>query len=183
MSRIGKLPIEIPKEVEVKLQNQELTIKGPLGLLKQPIPDNIEIEILKDKIIVKRKSDFKKIKALHGLVRSLINNHIIGVTKGWTKRLQLVGVGYRANLRGKTLILSLGYSHDIEYPIPDGINLKVDQQVKIELTGIDKQKVGQVSAIIRNFKPPEPYKGKGIKYEEEEIRRKAGKAGKSGKGK
>ncbi len=178
MSRIGRLPIIVPNNVELKYNNNELEIKGPLGIIKQQIPEGIEIKIESKTINVIRKSDLKKYKALHGLVRSLIYNHIVGVTKGWSKRLQLVGVGYRANLKGNVLVLSLGYSHDIEYKIPDGIQVKVDQQVKIELTGIDKQKVGQVSAIIRSFRPPEPYKGKGIRYEDELVRRKAGKAGK-----
>lgn len=178
MSRIGKLPIAVPNNVELKYNNNELQIKGPLGVIKEKIPEGITLKIEDKKIIVERLSDEKKYKALHGLIRSLINNHINGVTKGWTKKLQLVGVGYRANLKGNTLILSLGYSHDIEYKIPDDIQVKVDQQVKIELTGINKQKVGQVSAIIRGFRPPEPYKGKGIRYEDEELRRKAGKAGK-----
>lgn len=178
MSRIGKLPLEIPKGVEVKLQDNEILIKGQLGQLKQKIPEGIQVEISNNKIYVKRSSDLKQYKALHGLIRALINNHLIGVSKGWTKKLQLVGVGYRANLKGNILVLSLGYSHDVEYKIPEGIQIKIDQQVKIELTGVDKQKVGQVSAVIRNFRPPEPYKGKGIRYEDEVIRRKAGKAGK-----
>lgn len=178
MSRIGKLPLEIPKGVEVKLQDNEIFIKGPLGQLKQRIPEGIQVEISDQKIFVKRSSDLKKYKALHGLLRSLINNHLIGVSKGWTKKLQLIGVGYRANLKGNVLVLSLGFSHDVEYKIPEGIQIKIDQQVKIELTGVDKQKVGQVSAIIRSFRPPEPYKGKGIRYEDELVRKKAGKAGK-----
>ncbi|GIX42834.1 MAG: 50S ribosomal protein L6 [Leptospiraceae bacterium] len=178
MSRIGKLPIEIPKGVEVKVNGNLVNIKGPLGQITQKIPENIEVKIEDNKIKVERKNDLKQTKASHGLVRSLLKNHIIGVTQGWTKRLLLVGVGYRANLKGNTLVLSLGYSHDVNYDLPEGIKAKVDQQTKIELTGIDKQKVGQVAAVIRSFRPPEPYKGKGIRYEDEEIIRKAGKAGK-----
>ncbi len=178
MSRIGKLPIEIPKGVEVKINNDIVTIKGPLGQLTQKIPADIQVKIENNLIKVERKNDLKQTKALHGLIRSLLKNHIIGVTTGWTKKLQLVGVGYRANLKGNTLVLSLGFSHDVNFDLPNDVKAKVDQQVKIELTGIDKQKVGQVAAVIRSLKPPEPYKGKGIRYEDEEIIRKAGKTGK-----
>ncbi len=178
MSRIGKLPIQIPKGVEVKIQGENVTIKGPLGQLVQKVPDGIQVKIEDSKILVSRKDDLKKTKALHGLTRALLANHVKGVTEGWTKRLQLVGVGFRANLKGNTIVLSLGYSHDINYEVPSDIKVKIDQQTKIELTGIDKQKVGQVAAIIRSYRPPEPYKGKGIKYEDEEIIRKAGKTGK-----
>jgi large subunit ribosomal protein L6 len=178
MSRIGKLPIEIPKGVEVKINNDIVTIKGPLGQLSQKIPSDIQVKIENNLIKVERKNDLKQTKALHGLIRSLLKNHIIGVTTGWTKKLQLVGVGFRANLKGNTLVLSLGFSHDVNFDLPSDVKAKVDQQVKIELTGIDKQKVGQVAAVIRGLKPPEPYKGKGIRYEDEEIIRKAGKTGK-----
>jgi len=178
MSRIGKLPIEIPKGVEVKVDNNTVTIKGPLGQLSQKIPADIQVKIENNLLKVERKNDLKQTKALHGLIRSLLNNHIVGVTSGWTKKLQLVGVGYRANLKGNTLVLSLGFSHDVNFDLPNDVKAKVDQQVKIELTGIDKQKVGQVAAVIRSLKPPEPYKGKGIRYEDEEIIRKAGKTGK-----
>ncbi len=178
MSRIGKLPIQIPKGVEVKINGDVVNIKGPLGQLSQKLPEGITVKLEDNKIHVNRNNDLKKTKALHGLIRALLANHVKGVSEGWTKRLQLVGVGYRANLKGNTIILSLGYSHDINYDIPEGIKVKIDQQTKIELTGIDKQKVGQVAAVIRSYRPPEPYKGKGIKYEEEVILRKAGKAGK-----
>jgi large subunit ribosomal protein L6 len=178
MSRIGKIPIEIPSGVEVKVNQDLVTIKGPLGQLTQKIPPEIEVKVENNQVKVSRKNDLKQTKAYHGLIRALIKNHILGVSQGWTKKLQLVGVGYRANLKGNTLVLSLGYSHDINYEIPKEIKVKVDQQTKIELTGIDKQLVGQIAAVIRSFRPPEPYKGKGIRYENEEIIRKAGKAGK-----
>ncbi len=178
MSRIGKLPIDIPKNVEVKINNDTVIIKGPLGQIQNKIPEEIQVKIENNKIYVQRKNDEKSVKAKHGLIRALLANHVKGVVEGWTKKLQLVGVGYRANLKGNTIVLSLGYSHDINYDIPSDVKVKIDQQTKIEITGIDKQKVGQIAAIIRSFRPPEPYKGKGIRYEDEHIKRKAGKSGK-----
>ncbi|MCS7204686.1 MAG: 50S ribosomal protein L6 [Leptospiraceae bacterium] len=178
MSRIGVLPISLPKGVEVVVKDDEVLIKGPLGQITQKLPEGVSVKVENQQIIVQRKSDEKQHKANHGLTRALLNNHVLGVTKGWTKRLQLVGVGYRANLKGNTLVFTLGFSHEVQYELPKDVKATVDQQVKIELTGIDKQKVGQVAATIRALKPPEPYKGKGIKYEDEEIRRKAGKTGK-----
>ncbi len=178
MSRIGRLPIALPKGVEIKVQEEKIHIKGPLGNIEQKIPEGVQVQIEDNILKVHRISDSKQHKSNHGTLRALLMNHIKGVSEGWVKKLQLVGVGYRANLKGNILVLSLGYSHEINYEIPSDIKIKVDQQVKIELTGINKQKVGQIAANIRSFRPPEPYKGKGIKYEDEIIRRKAGKTGK-----
>lgn len=176
MSRIGKSPIAVPQGVEVRQAGSAVEVKGPKGQLSQLIPTGISLEIGAGVVHVKRKGDAKAVRSLHGLIRTLIANMVQGVTKGFEKELEIVGIGYRANVQGKNLQLNLGYSHPVLYPIPQGIELAVEKQTRITVKGIDKQKVGQVAAEIRGFKKPEPYKGKGIRYIGEQVRRKAGKA-------
>lgn len=178
MSRVGKQPISVPSGVEVKIgENNQVKVKGPKGLLEQAFHPDMLLKMEDSKITVFPPNEQQFYRALHGLTRSLISNMVEGVTKGFQKILEINGVGYRANVEGKKLNLQLGYSHPIAYAIPDGINITVDRQTVIKIDGIDKQLVGQVAANIREFRPPEPYKGKGIKYADEVIRRKAGKAG------
>lgn len=177
MSRIGKLPVEIPAGVDVKLNGQEVTVKGPKGTLTQVFHPDMIIEREGNVIVVKRPSDQKKHKALHGLTRSLIKNMVVGVTDGYSKTLEINGVGYRAQKQGKKLLLTLGLSHPIEIEEPAGITIEVLAQNQIIVKGIDKQAVGEIAAKIREKRPPEPYKGKGIKYSDEVILRKEGKTG------
>ncbi|MCL2224267.1 MAG: 50S ribosomal protein L6 [Defluviitaleaceae bacterium] len=179
MSRIGKLPIAVPAGVEVKIAaGNEVTVKGPKGTLSRKLSPDMTIALEAGQVTVTRPNDLKRFKALHGLTRTLINNMVVGVTEGYVKRLEINGTGYRAAKSGKKLTLNLGYSHPVEMTDPDGIESTVDGTAKIIISGIDKEKVGQYAANIREKRPPEPYKGKGIKYENEYIRRKAGKAGK-----
>ena len=179
MSRIGRMPVQIPAGVEVKIaEGNVVTVKGPKGTLEKQLPQEMSITQEDGAIIVKRPNDLKKFKSLHGLTRSLINNMVIGVTDGFEKTLEINGVGYRAQKQGKKLVLSLGYSHPVEMEDPDGLEAVVDGQNKIIVRGIDKEKVGQYAAEIRFKRQPEPYKGKGIKYSDEVIRRKEGKTGK-----
>lgn len=178
MSRIGKMPVVIPKGVDIKKNGLELTVKGPKGELKSSFHKDINIEVEAENIIVTRPSDNKLHRSLHGLTRTLVNNMVVGVTTGFQKNLEINGVGYRAQKQGKKLVLSLGYSHPVEIEEPDGITLEVPAQNKITVLGIDKQLVGETAAKIRKFREPEPYKGKGIKYDTEVVRRKVGKAGK-----
>ena len=179
MSRIGRAPINVPSGVEVKLEaGNNITVKGPKGTLSRKLVDDMNIAIDGAVITVTRPSELKRYKALHGLTRTLINNMIIGVTEGYTKTLEINGVGYRAAKNGDKLILTLGYSHPVEMTDPNGITSTLDGQTKIIISGIDKERVGQYAAEIRAKRPPEPYKGKGVKYSTETIRRKAGKAGK-----
>ena len=179
MSRIGRMPIAVPAGVTVDIaENNHVTVKGPKGTLERTLPTEMEIKKEGDEIIVTRPNDLKKMKSLHGLTRTLINNMVIGVTDGYTKELEVNGVGYRAQKQGKKLILSLGYSHPVEMEDPEGLESVLDGQNKITIKGIDKQKVGQYAAEIREKRKPEPYKGKGIKYADEVIRRKVGKTGK-----
>ena len=177
MSRIGKQPIVIPEAVEVDIDGHEVHVKGPRGEVSGSIPDRISIEQRDGEVVVERQSDSTRDRALHGLARSLVANMVEGVTEGYVKRLEIVGVGYRAEASGDRLSLALGFSHPIEYDIPEGIEVTTPQATQVEVSGADKQKVGQVAAEIRAFRPAEPYKGKGIKYEGEHIRRKAGKTG------
>ena len=178
MSRIGKLPVAIPAGVEVKLEEGNvITVKGPKGTLTSKLVDDLDIKVEGSEVIVTRPSDLKRYKSLHGLTRTLIFNMVEGVTNGYTKELEINGVGYRAAKAGKKLTLTLGYSHPVEMEDPEGIETKVDGN-KITVSGIDKEKVGQFAAEIRTKRPPEPYKGKGIKYTTETIRRKVGKTGK-----
>jgi large subunit ribosomal protein L6 len=178
MSRIGKLPIPVPDGVQVQIHGQNVTVKGPKGTLSLAAHPAVQVQLEERHILCRRSSDEKSHKALHGLTRSLLRNMVDGVVKGFERRLDLVGVGYRASLLGPTnLNLALGYSHPIIYPIPEGIKVEVKDQTQVVVSGIDKQLVGAVAAKIRSFRPPEPYKGKGVKYAEERIRRKAGKTG------
>ena len=182
MSRIGKLPVKIPSVVDVQLNGKNLKVKGPKGELQREFHPDMKIEKEESAIKVLRPNDEPKNKALHGLTRTLISNMVLGVSEGFSKTLEVVGVGYKVDLKGKDLLLQLGYSHPVNYPAPNGIQFEVDgKQNLILVKGLDKQKVGQVSAEIRALRPPEPYKGKGIKYQNEIIRRKAGKAAVSGK--
>ena len=179
MSRIGRMPIAIPAGVAVDIaENNNVTIKGPKGELSRALPTEMSITVENNEIIVKRPNDLKKNKALHGLTRALLNNMVIGVTQGFSKTLLITGVGYRAAKQGNKLVLTLGYSHPIEMEEPEGIEIEVPEQTKIIVKGISKEKVGQCAAEIRSFRAPEPYKGKGIRYEDEHIRRKVGKTGK-----
>ena len=179
MSRIGKMPIAIPAGVTVTIaENNHVTVKGPKGTLERTLPAEMEIKQEGAEIIVKRPSEDKAHKSLHGLTRSLINNMVIGVTEGYSKTLEINGVGYRAAKTGKTLNLTLGYSHPIDMEDPEGITTTVEGTNIIKVEGIDKEKVGQHAAEIRGKRGPEPYKGKGIKYSTEHIRRKVGKTGK-----
>ncbi|MFC1653574.1 50S ribosomal protein L6 [Patescibacteria group bacterium] len=176
MSLIGLKPITIKEQVEISIEGDTVSAKGPKGELKSTLPlKNIKVEIKDKEIFVTRKSETRQIRANHGLVRSLIQNIVIGVSEGFEKKLELVGTGYRVAKQGDKLTLSLGYSHPIEYLAPEGIKLDIEGNNVIFIRGIDKQKVGQVAAEIRAKRPPEPYKGKGIKYSDEVIRRKAGK--------
>ena len=178
MSRIGKMPITIPAGVDVTIgANNEVTVKGPKGELHQVMPAEMVIEKNGDAIEVKRPSDIKKHKALHGLTRSLLHNMVVGTSEGFTKQLEINGVGYRAQKQGNKLVMNLGYSHQVEMEEIDGITIEVPQPNKINISGPDKQKVGQFAAEVREKRPPEPYKGKGIKYVDEHIRRKEGKTG------
>ncbi|MFQ5672242.1 MAG: 50S ribosomal protein L6 [Nitrospinales bacterium] len=177
MSRVGKLPVPLPQGVEFKLDNGLARVKGPKGQLQRKLHPNMKIEVDKGEIRVIRPNDERLNRGLHGLTRTLINNMVVGVTQGYTKVLNIVGVGYKVEQKGKDLVLQLGYSHPINYPVPEGIEFQVDSKKNtVAVTGIDKEKVGQVSAVIRSFRPPEPYKGKGVMYADEKIRRKAGKA-------
>lgn len=175
MSRIGKKPITIPKGVKVDINGSEIKISGPKGNLSSNIHNRITVDIESENIVVKRKSDEKQDKSLHGLWRALIANMVKGVSDGYQKKLEIVGVGFKAELKGKGVKLAVGYSHPILFNPPEGIKLEVPQPTNILISGIDKQLVGHVAAKIRSFKKTEPYKGKGIKYEGEYIRRKAGK--------
>ncbi|RLE14057.1 MAG: 50S ribosomal protein L6 [Actinobacteria bacterium] len=177
MSRIGNSPISLPPGVEVKVNGDTVVVKGPKGSLTQAINSSISVVVDDGTLSVSRQNDERENKALHGLTRALINNMVIGVTEGYSKELTAVGVGYRAALKGKTLELLVGFSHPVNIETPDGITLEVPEPTKIIVSGMDKQKVGQVAADIRAVRPPEPYKGKGIRYVDEYVRRKAGKAG------
>ncbi|MCK5513137.1 MAG: 50S ribosomal protein L6 [Deltaproteobacteria bacterium] len=177
MSRIGKMPITIPDGVKVAIDNSLVKVDGPKGHLAQRVPPGIGVSVEKGVVAISNKSSQKKSSALHGLTRSLIFNMVTGVSKGFEKSLELVGIGYRAELKGTALHLSLGYSHPVRFELPKGITAKLEKQTKITIEGIDKQLVGETAAIIRSFKKPEPYKGKGIKYVDERIMRKAGKTG------
>ena len=178
MSRIGRHPVAVPAGVEVKIaENNVVTVKGPKGTLEKALPTEMSIKIEDGQVVVTRPNDLKKMKSLHGLTRTLIQNMVIGVSQGYEKALEVNGVGYRAQKQGKKLVLSLGYSHPVEMEDPEGLESTVDGN-KIVVKGIDKEKVGQYAAEIRDKRRPEPYKGKGIKYADEVIRRKVGKTGK-----
>ena len=176
MSRIGKKPIEVPEEVEIRQDNSIIEVQGSKGTLTMKVPEGVEIVFDNGTIVVERLSDDKKGRSVHGLTRTLVANMVTGVTVGFEKTLEISGVGYRAEVNNDILRLLLGYSHPVEYKIPEGISAKVDKQVTIVISGIDKELVGRVAAAIRSFRKPEPYKGKGIKYSGERIRRKVGKS-------
>ena len=179
MSRIGRMPIAIPSGVTVEVaENNKVTVKGPKGTLERVLPEAMDIKVDGEEVVVSRPNDLKKNKALHGLTRTLIYNMVIGVTEGYEKKLEVNGVGYRAAKSGNKLTLNLGYSHPVEMEDPEGIETVLDGQNIIIVKGIDKEKVGQYAAEIRSKREPEPYKGKGIKYDTEVIRRKVGKTGK-----
>lgn len=176
MSRIGKKPIPIPKDVDIKIEGDLLTVKGPKGELKRRIHSDMRLSIDKEKIEVSASDETRDSRALHGLFRMLISNMVTGVTKGFERALEIVGVGYRVELNGRTAVFNLGYSHPIDFELPDGIDAKIDK-MRITLSGIDKELLGMTSAKIRSLRKPEPYKGKGIRYVGEVVRKKAGKAG------
>ncbi len=175
MSRIGKLPVAIPGGVTVDYSEPVLQVKGPRGELTLDVHPAMTVHVGEGEVVVRRPSDGRTHRSLHGLTRALIANMVHGVTAGYSKTLEIVGVGYRAQKKGRELVLSLGYSHTIDYPEPEGITLECPRQDVVVVHGIDKQKVGQVAAEIRSFRPPEPYKGKGVRYQGEQIRRKVGK--------
>ena len=177
MSRIGKQPINLPAGTEVSIQDSIITVKGPKGTLSQSIPSGISLEQVENQLLVKRESDMKQHRSLHGLIRALTFNMVYGVSEGFEKKLEMVGVGYRAQMQGEKLVINIGFSHPVEVEPPVGISFEVPAPTRISVKGIDKQLVGNTAANIRAIREPEPYKGKGIKYENEVIKRKAGKAG------
>lgn len=179
MSRIGKLPVNVPAGVTITVaQDNTVTVKGPKGELIQKLPEKIQLEASDGVYNVKRPDDGKESRSLHGLTRTLLNNMVVGVTDGYTKSLDVIGVGYRATLQGSKLVLNVGFSHPVEFEQPEGITFEVPSPNKVLVMGSNKQQVGQMAANIRKVRPPEPYKGKGIRYENEYVRRKEGKTGK-----
>jgi large subunit ribosomal protein L6 len=179
MSRIGKKPIDIPAGVDVKLMENTIKIKGPKGELQWSLPSGTKASVAENKVLVERENDLKKNKALHGLSRNLIANMVTGVTTGYQRVLEIVGVGFRGQVQGSRIVLSLGYSHPVEFNLPDGITAAVDQkQTQITLTGIDKQKIGQIAANLKALRKPDIYKGKGVRYAGQRLKLKAGKTGK-----
>jgi large subunit ribosomal protein L6 len=176
MSRIGKMPILIPDKVKVTIKDQLVTVKGPLGELSQEVDPSIELKQEDGNMVFIRKNEERQTRCYHGLYRSLIANMVTGVSTGYTKQLEMIGVGYRAEVKGKELVLLVGFSHPVNLPVPSGIKIDVDKQNNIKIEGIDKQLVGETAAQIRRIRPPEPYKGKGIRYTGEYVRRKAGKS-------
>ncbi|HOV90448.1 MAG TPA: 50S ribosomal protein L6 [Syntrophorhabdaceae bacterium] len=178
MSRIGRKPITLPESIKVDIKDGEVLVSGAKGSLKRPILDGIKVEIDGRTVYVKRENDEKKIKSYHGLMRTLISNMVEGIDKGFEKKLEIIGIGYRAEMQGDNLVLYLGYSHPIQFPLPEGISAQVDKQTLLTIKGIDKELVGQVAAKIRALRKPDVYKNKGIKYAGEFLRKKAGKSGK-----
>ena len=175
MSRIGKKPVPIPSGVTANVEGQTVKVKGPKGALQVVLPDDVEVKMDAGSVKVDPRNETKRARAMWGTSRTLVSNLVTGVSKGFERKLEITGVGYRAALQGKNLQIALGYSHDVIYPIPEGITIVTPRPIEIVITGIDKQKVGQVAAEIRAFRPPEPYKGKGVKYAGEFIFRKEGK--------
>jgi large subunit ribosomal protein L6 len=177
MSRIGKKPITIPKGVTVKADAGGVEVKGPKGAMKQPLPPGITAAVEDGNIVTKKNSDDQELAKFHGLARSLVNNAVVGVTDGWKKELDIVGVGYRAEMKGQQIHLALGYSHPIEFDVPKGIEVAIDKQTHITVTGVDRQLVGQVAANLRRLRQPDPYQQKGVRYTGEVLKKKAGKTG------
>jgi large subunit ribosomal protein L6 len=175
MSRIGKKPIPVPQDVKIAVEGNTVRVEGPKGQLSQRVPDGVSISIESNVLTVDRSSEHRNVRALHGLTRSLLANMVHGVKTGFERKLEIVGIGYRAQLAGKNLQLALGYSHPVIFPLPDGVQAEIERQVSITLKGADKALLGQVAAKLRDLRKPDPYKGKGIKYAEEQIRRKVGK--------
>ena len=180
MSRIGRLPIAVPSTVDVTIEGRQLTVKGPKGTLSRQLHPDISVSREDGTLVVTRPTEQKTHKQLHGLTRTLVNNMVVGVTDGYRKGLEITGVGYRAALSGRKLTLNLGYSHPVEIDPPEGISFEVENPTRLAVVGIDKELVGQIAAQVRSTRKPEPYKGKGVRYAGEQIRRKAGKAGKIG---
>jgi large subunit ribosomal protein L6 len=180
MSRIGRLPIAVPATVDVTIEGRQLTVKGPKGTLSRQLHPDMSVRQEDGSILVSRPTEQKTHKQLHGLTRTLVNNMVVGVTDGYRKGLEITGVGYRATLNGRKLTLNLGYSHPIEIDPPEGISFEVENPTRLAVVGIDKELVGQIAATVRSTRKPEPYKGKGVRYAGEQVRRKAGKAGKIG---
>jgi len=176
MSRVGKLPIPIPSEVKVNVSGESIQVVGPKGQLDRRLPGGAQVRTEDNQIVVQRPDDSRQARSIQGLTRTLLANMVIGVSQGFEKKLEIVGVGYRAERKDKGLVLTLGYSHPISYTLPPGIDVIVEKQVGLTVKGIDKELVGAVAAKIRSFRPPEPYKGKGIRYDGEYVRRKVGKA-------
>ncbi|MFO8063317.1 MAG: 50S ribosomal protein L6 [Spirochaetota bacterium] len=177
MSRVGKLPVPIPENVKVSVDKQVVTVEGPRGTMSQEFSPLVTVEVGENTIEVRRTKESKRAHAFHGLYRNLINNMVVGVTTGFSRTLLINGVGYRAELQGESLMLNLGFSNPIEYPVPEGLTITTDGPNKFTITGNSKEEVGQAASELRSLRPPEPYKGKGVKYEEERIVRKVGKAG------
>ena len=175
MSRIGKQPLPIPEKVKVQIGESEIQLSGPKGSLSSPVPQGITCEQKDNELVFARSDDTGPQRAFHGLARALAANAVRGVSEGFTKELDIVGVGFRAEMKGQSVILNLGFSHPIEYPIPDGIDVKVDKQTRLTISGVDRQQVGQVAAVIRSLRKPDPYKNKGIRYVGEILKKKAGK--------
>ncbi len=175
MSRIGKKPIAVPKNVTATVEGQKVTVKGPKGQLSLTLVDDVEVKLEDGAIVIKPRDDTKRARSMWGMSRSLVENIVKGTTNGFNRILEITGVGYRAAMEGKSLKLQLGYSHDVFYPVPEGISIAVPKPTEIQISGIEKDKVGQVAAEIRGFRGPEPYKGKGIRYQGEYIQRKEGK--------
>jgi len=175
MSRIGNKPVSLPKGVEVQVAGGELKVKGPKGQLTQQIVDGISFEVDEGRVQVNRSGDSKQFRANHGLMRALLNNMVTGVSAGFTKNLEIIGVGYKAEIKGNKAVFSLGFSHPIEFPFPEGVKVTVDKNTKVSVSGISKEAVGQAASEIRGFRPPDAYKGKGVRYEGEYVRIKAGK--------
>jgi large subunit ribosomal protein L6 len=180
MSRIGNRPVQVPSGVELKLHDGTLEVKGPKGSLRRALPPEIQVEIADDQVRFARPDDKTKTRALHGLARALVGNMVTGVTDGFVRELLIQGIGYRADARGDTLNLLLGLSHPVDMPVPKGLSVSVDGNTRIKIEGIDKELVGQFAADVRRLRPPEPYKGKGIRYSDEHVRRKVGKTGAAG---
>ena len=180
MSRVGRLPIAIPSGVNVKVDGSRIVVEKGKVAIRNPLPDGITCTLQDNVATFARKNDTRQMRALHGLTRALVANAVKGVSEGFTRKLEIVGIGYRAQMQGRVMQLALGYSHPVEFTIPDGIEIKVEKQTRLTVSGADRQQVGQVAANIRGLRPPEPYKGKGIRYSDEVIRKKAGKTAKAG---